>query len=284
MKLLGTLNNVIKEAKRYEFQPETYAKIKELTDKLWKQKNKKYTKKTLIDVVPIKLASGVEGLVRIIVNPRLKYVGELGTRPQTSRDPADLYIEVNPRHYESKKNLYLTLYHEMIHASDPTRSYLFSPKYELTYDPEKEEKYWGHPIEFFAMSNDFLEGMILEYKRRIKRISKKENLKYLKESIKNIASYFARNEPLNRLASEILTSINDEYLDSDKFVRSLKDISIDFPGSVDVFRMNPNMPYYLHYIEMIKQHNPEIWKKFLSMFYTATGEVKSLIEKRESEL
>ena len=197
IKFVNILKSVITEAKRYRFEPETLQKISNVVDKLWADRKKDYKRKReLVDAIPFKLSNGTDGMVRFYVNPRLSYIGVMDVRPTKSLDPADIIIEVNPKFYESKKNLYLTIYHEMIHASDPTQTVNWSPKYMMTYDEKSDEKYWGHPVEFFSISNEFLEGLVKEFERRVKRTRKPENLENyavlnlrmaLKEAIEIIA-------------------------------------------------------------------------------------------------
>lgn len=281
MKFLNILHNVISEAKRYQFDPETYLKISSVVDELWKDRNKNYTKKTLVDIIPIKLVDGTDGLVRVFVNPRLKHIGYMGTLPKKSLDPADLYIEVSPKHYESKKNLYLTVFHEMLHASDPTQSHKWTPSYDMTYDEKSDEKYWGHPVEFFAISNEFLEGLVLEFERRNKRLRDPENKRYLLKSLKNILNYFAKNEKLTKHSLNVLQRINDENIESDRLSRVIANFQTDFPQTSDIFKPTyEDEPYYLHYVEMIKKYNPQIWKKFLSMLFTTAKEIESIIKEK----
>ena len=280
IKFVNILKSVITEAKRYKFTPETLDRMNKVVDKLWDDRKKDYQRrKELIGVIPIKLANGVDGLVRIYVNPRLSYIGLMDIRPSKSLDPADLVIEVNPKYYESKKNLYLTLYHEMIHASDPTQSVQWSPKYMMTYDEKSDEKYWGHPIEFFAISNEFLEGLVKEFERRIKRTRKPENLIVLEKSLNNILNYFSKNEPLNSLSKDILFRVNDEFIGEDT-PKQLKNWTADMPNLADFISRGSEEPYYLYYVQMIKKFNPTIWKKFLSMLYDTTFEMKDLIHKK----
>ena len=146
IKFINILTDVIVEQKRHRFEPETYEKIHSIVNDLWNDRNYPYKGKTVVDYLPITTKDGVKGQVEIRVNPRLKYIGFMGTKPKDSRDPMDIYIEVNPKFYESKKNLYLTMYHELIHAIDPTQSTKLSPKYLTTYDENSDEKYWGQPI------------------------------------------------------------------------------------------------------------------------------------------
>lgn len=280
MKFLNILNQVISEAKRYQFDPETHFKLASVVEELWSDRNKPYKGKTTVDVIPFKMADGTEGLVRVIVNPRLKHIGYMGTKPKKSLDPADLYVEVNPKHYESKKNLYLTLYHEMLHASDPTQSHKWTPSYELTYDEKSDEKYWGHPIEFFAISNEFLEGLVLEFERRNRRMRNPENKKILLKSLQNILNYFAKNEPLSKQSLNIIQRINDDNIGSGKFGQILANIQTDYPQTSEILPSSfEDEPYYLHYVQMIKKFNPKIWPKFLSMLYTTTKEIEDLIKK-----
>jgi hypothetical protein len=279
IRFINILNDVISEQKRYKFQPEVHQTLKSVTEKLWKDRKKEYEGIRVIEKIPFKLADGTDGLVQIRVNPRLKYVGFLGNKPKKSLDPMDLYIDVNPKFYESKKNLYLTLYHEMIHASDPTQSHLWTPSYELTYDPNLDEKYWGHPIEFFAISNEFLEGLIIEFERRKKRIKNSENIKLLEKSFQNILNYFAKGEKLSNLSLDILYRINDEHVDSNKISNVLADIQTEYPKVSELMKTKKkDVPYFLHYVELIKKNNPKIWPRFLRMLYKVSDEIQDILK------
>lgn len=280
-KFINILTDVISEQKRYKFAPETKERLISLVEKLWKDRKFPYKGKTEVDRIPFKLASGVDGVVRVIVNPRLKYIGYMGQRPKKSLDPADLFVEVNPKFYESKKNLYLTLYHEMIHASDPSQSYLWKPSYDLTYDEKSDEKYWGHPIEFFAISNEFLEGLVLEFERRIGRLQKPEQLKVLEKMLDNIMDYFAKNKPLTKQSLNLLQRINDDQIGGGKFGQILANIQTDYPDLSDMIPPTyEDEPYYLHYVQMIKKFNPKIWPRFLTMLYKTKDEIKDMLKEK----
>jgi hypothetical protein len=280
IKFINILTSVISEQKRYQFSPETQERLKSVVDKLWNDRNKKYMKKTRVDFFPFKLADGTDGLVKVIVNPRLPYIGFMGTNPKKSLDPADIFIEVNPKHYQSKKNLYLTIYHEMIHASDPTQSHEWKPSYDVTYNPKKDEEYWGHPIEFFAITNEFLEGLINEYTRRTYRTRSSENRGLLLKSFDNILNYFAKGEKLNKLSQDILYRINDEYVNTSKISNMLADISTDYPNVTELIPNKEDIPYYLHYVQLIKKYNPDIWPKFLTMLFKTKDEIENIINKK----
>lgn len=280
MKFIPILTSVISEQKRYKFSPDTQDKLNLVVDKLWKDRDKKYNRKTLVDVLPFKLADGTDGLVQVIVNPRLPYIGFMGTKPKKSLDPADIFIEVNPKHYQSKKNLYLTIYHEMIHASDPRQTHEWKPSYEVSYNPKNDEMYWGHPIEFFAITNEFLEGLVNEFKRRADRTRSLENRKLLSKSFKNILDYFGKGEKLTKLSQDILYRINDEYINTNKISKMLADISTDYPDVNELIPNKEDTPYFLRYIELIKKYNPKIWPRFLTMLFKTKDEIENFINKK----
>jgi len=279
--LINILSNVINEQKRYHFSPDVYTKINMIADELWSKRNKKYKGKELVDIIPFKLADGTDGLVKVIVNPRLPYMGYMGTRPKKSLDPADIFIEVNPKFYETRKNLYLTLYHEMIHASDPTQSFKWKPSYELTYDEKKDEKYWGHPIEFFAITNEFLEGLVLEFERRKNNLRNPENIKYLDKSFNNILNYFAKGEKLSKLSLDILSRINDEHVSDTAISKVVADIQTQYPNVEFSKQTKDEKPYYLILIELIKKYNPKIWPRFLTMLFKIKDEIQEILNKKK---
>lgn len=273
------MNGVISEQKRYKFEPKVREKLLSVANDLWNDKDKDYKGITFVDKFQFKLADGTDGLVTIRVNPRLKYIGQMGTKPQKSLDPADIIIDVNPKYYDSFKNLYLTLYHEMIHASDPTQSLKWKPSYDLTYDEKSDEKYWGHPIEFFAITNEFLEGLIMEFDRRKRKLKNPQNVKSLEKSFKNILNYFGKGEKLSKLSMDILYRINDEYVDDNRISRMLADIRSEYPDVSEILSgVKDDIPYYLHYVQLIKKYNPKIWNRFLTMLFKVSDEIKEVLK------
>jgi hypothetical protein len=278
-KILNILNYLIVEQKRDILDPELYSSIEKLTDKLWSNRNKEYTKKTLIEQIPFKTKDGADGLIKIVINPRLSYIGEMGTKPYLSRDPMDFVMELQPKKYGSKKNLYLTIYHEVMHATDPTLSTKTSMRHLSTYNPLDDKKYWGHPIEFRAITNEFLEALVLEFKIRINRLIIPENKKFLTKSLENILNYFKQGSKLSKLSLDILRRMNDENVLDNRFSKLVADISSEFPQASE-FIPDKEEPYFLTYIEKIKNHNPEIWKRFLTMLSKTSKEIEEIISKK----
>jgi hypothetical protein len=280
MKFINILSSVISEQKRFKFDPETYTKLLALTDKLWANRNKEYDKKTEVDHFQFKTSDGTDALVRIYINPRYRHFGELDTRPKGSRDPMDLVIQLNPKLYGSKKNLFLTLYHEMLHATDPSQSTKFNNKYQSTYNEKSDKDYWGHKIEFRAITNEFLEGLVNEFAKRSNRLKNFDNKKHLLKSLNNILNYFGKGEKLSNLSLDILSRLNDENVSDNRISDLLGNITLDYPASTDLMKTNKEEPYYINYIEQIKKYNPEIWPRFLTMLYNTKEEIENVINKK----
>lgn len=277
---LKILDSIIVEQKRDVLDSELYSKLERLTDKLWSNRDKEYKGKTVIEQIPFKTKDGADGLVKVVVNPRLKFIGLMDTKPPYSKDPMDFVMELQPKEYGSKKNLFLTIYHEMMHATDPNLSTKMNMKYMAGYSEHSDEKYWGHPIEFRAITNEFLEALVLEYRRRLMRLRIPENKKFLIKSLTNIMRYFKEGIPLSKLSLDIMRRMNDEDVLENRFSKILSDIATDFPETSE-FINREEEPYFLNYILNIKKYNPEIWKRFLTMLYKTSKEIEEIINKNK---
>jgi hypothetical protein len=180
--------------------------------------------------------------------------------------------------YGSKKNLFLTIYHEMLHATDPSQSTKMNMKFQSTYNDKFDKTYWGHPIEFRTITNEFLEALVNEFTLRYNRLKNLDNKKFLLKSLNNIVNYFAKGEKLSKLSVDILNRLNDENISDNRISKLLGDITMDYPQTTDLMR-NKNEPYYLTYIEMVKNNNPKMWPRFLSMLYSTKQEIENKLNK-----
>lgn len=276
-KFIKILSHILSEASRYKMDQGLRFLLHDLTERLWETRNKKITKKTEVDRFSFKTSDGVDGMVRVVINPRLKYIGNMETNPKNSRDPMDFVMELQPKEYVSKKNLYLTIYHELLHATDPSQSTKYSSKYMSTYDETDDTKYWGHPIEFRTITNEFLEGLEMEIDRRIFNLKNPEYKKYIISSLNNILNYFSKGEELSKLSNDILNRVNDEEVLDNMISKSISDLTTSYPGIADFLSKRNEEPYYITYVEMIKKHNPDIWPRFLTMLYKSIEELKNKI-------
>ena len=282
-KFLNILSNLLNEASRFKMNPELNFYLHDLSDRLWEMRNKKFTKKTIVDEIPFKTSDGVDGLVKVVINPRLPYIGYMETKPKDSRDPMDFVMELQPKEYVSKKNLYLTIYHEMLHAMDPALSTKLSQKYLATYNEKFDPHYWGHPIEFRTITNEFLEALEMEIERRLGMLKNVENKKYIHQSLENILNYFSKGEKLSKLSKDIMRKVNDEEVLDNLISKSVSEFTSSYPGIADFLAgREGDEPYYITYVEMIKKYNPKIWPRFLTMLYKSIEELKNKIKEKGS--
>lgn len=277
IKFLNILSNVISEQKRYKLSPEDYTRLQELTNRLWALRSKNFPKKVEVDQMEFKTADGSDGKVKVFLNPKYKNYGQMDLKPRSTRNPQKFVMQLNPKLFGSKKNLFLTLYHELMHATDPQFTTKFNEKYFEDFDHEVEESYWGHPIEFRAVTNEFLQSLVNEYKRRNNRITSFENRQLLLSSLNNILNHFAKHEPLSRLSLDVFKRLNDENLNDDRISKLLADIPTNYPETSEFNKKSE--PYFLTYINTIKKYNPEMWPRFLKMLYDTTEEIRNIINK-----
>ena len=73
--------------------------------------------------------------------------------------------------------------------------------------------------------------------------------------------------------------MNDENVLDNRFAKLVADISSEFPQTSE-FIPDKEEPYFLTYIEKIKNHNPEIWRRFLTMLSKASKEIEEIINKK----
>lgn len=277
IKFLNILTNVISEQKRYRLSPEDYTRLQELTNRLWALRSKDFPKKVEVDQMEFKTADGGDGKVRIFLNTKYKNYGQMDLNPRSTRNPQKFVMLLNPKLFGSKKNLFLTLYHELMHATDPQFTTKFNEKYFEDYDSEVDEKYWGHPIEFRAVTNEFLESLVNEFSRRNDRVRKVENRQLLLNSLNNILNYFAKGEPLSKLSLDIFNRLNDEELKDSRISKLLADIPTNYPETSEM--LNSYNLSSLLYINTIKKYNPDMWPRFLKMLYDTTEEIRNIINK-----
>ena len=275
MKLL----NIVSEGKRIKLEPEVNALIHRVADIIYKKRNTGFNKYTPITSIPIVVQDGTPGTVEIAVDPELEYFGLLDQKVEDSKDPNDFILTLNPSKITSKKNLYLTLYHEIMHATDPGYTTKYTEKYWKDYDPEIDEKYWAHPIEFRASTNEFIEGLRNEFQLRKKRLKNVDNLKYLIKSADNILEYFAKGTPLSKLSYDILEGMSGLVPQDTKIAKLLQDMFIEYPQTSEFAPKHNKPPYYVKYIELIKKYDPTIWKRFLSTLHAEVQNIKENLEK-----
>ena len=274
-KFITILSGLIQEAGRIKLDFKTQTLLDSFVNKIYKKKLSGVNQYTSLGYMPILTSDGFHGEVEIVLDPELPYLGLLDQKVEDSTDPNDFIILINPNKITSRKYLYQTLFHELMHATDPVFSTKQSEKVWSTYDPEVDEKYWAHPIEFRASANEFLEGIVREFNIRKNRLRNKSNIITLMKASDSILDYFSKGKKLNKLAFNIINEItNDEHLNN-VINNILKDIPLQYPDVIELMPERQNPPNYINVIELIKKYDPEIWKRFLTMLYKTMDEIKT---------
>jgi hypothetical protein len=270
------LIDILNESTRVKMDPDFKRVLNNVVDIIFKKRKTGFRKYTPITSIPIEIADGTPGTVEIVVDPELEHYGILDVKVEDSTDPNDFIIKINPNEVKSKKGLYQTLYHEIMHATDPMFSTKSTESFWGTYDPEMDEKYWGHPVEFRAITNEFIEGLINEFTLRRSRVKTPTSIDSLKKSLTNIMNHFSTGEKLTPLSSDI---IGDMY-GSEEMTRSriiLNNILVDNPEISDILSQRENDLEYLVVLELVKKYSGSDWKRFLGMLYKASDEIKEIL-------
>jgi len=272
------LIDILNESTRVKVDPDFKRVLNNVVDIIFKKRKTGFKKYTEITSIPIEIADGTPGTVEIVVDPELEHYGILDVKVEDSTDPNDFIIKINPNEVKSKKGLYQTLYHEIMHATDPMFSTKSTESFWDTYDPEMDEKYWGHPVEFRAITNEFIEGLINEFTLRKSRVKNPTSIESLKKSLDNIMNHFSNGDKLSILSTDI---IGDMY-GSEEMTRSrmvLNNILIDNPEISDVLRKTERNLEYMVVLELVKKYSGSDWKRFLGMLYKASEEIKEILNK-----
>ena len=270
--------DILNESTRVKMDPDFKRVLNNVVDIIFKKRKTGFKKFTPITSIPIQIADGTPGTVEIAVDPELEHYGILDVKVEDSVDPNDFIIKINPNEVKIKKGLYQTLYHEIMHATDPMFSTKSTETFWDTYDPEFDDKYWGHPVEFRAITNEFIEGLINEFTLRRSRVKTPNSIESLKKSLGNIMNHFSNGEKLSVLSSDI---IGDMY-GSEEMSRSrmvLNNILIDNPEISDIFGQSEKNLEYMVVIDLVKKYSGSDWKRFLGMLYKASEEIKEILNK-----
>lgn len=252
-------NQILEGTKRVKLHPRTEADINYLSQILWT------ASKNQDDEVPKKGTIQVTDSKDSTVDIPVYYISDLpaqgGVFPFDKNKPRNLYnlfIVVNPQEalVPSLKSTYHILYHEVQHLMDLNTTEYLNAKSEKQYSAEEKDKgYWGHDFEFRAFGNEVMNGIFNEYKNLIGRYSNKE----ISDSLDSLVGYFGKNQPIDELGQKVLYNISSEENQED-------------------------YPYVLKLIYKLKKYNPNKWNDFLKMLYSTANEVKSELEKTQTEV
>ena len=274
----------LQESKRIKLNDNLDNEIKKIVDVFFKKTKRKVKSKTLVGTLKFKNDVGIDGKVDIFIDPSIngEYFAELDSLDPDKPKSNELFIRIDPTLNKDPLTLYNSLYHEMLHVTDPRFTTHYTEKYwkEYSGNPEIPEKYFGHDAEFRTMPYEFLNALVNEFKRRKKLVSKKpESQMALENSLANILNYFASGEELSNLSLDILHSTYSTPEKGDNpFATTLKKMSSTYPETSSMLKKDNSMPkYFTEYILEIKKYNQSRWNKFLSALYSTYLEISNII-------
>lgn len=276
------LNKLNESSKRFKLDDKNLSTLMSLLSDLEKEiKTSKKRSQYFFKSVPITTLDGTTYDLPVYIDPSYETFAAIANdAKETIPTVDDLFLILNPRYSASKKSLYNALYHEFLHAVDPTLTSKPSVKYLSKYgDPnEFPEKYYSHGIELRGITGEFFEAMIQEYKDRVKYVKDKKDKELLLNSIDNIVSFFNELEPLNPLSYDILDEMNGQRGFDSKFEKILLSMMKEYPKTSELYKDTPDFePYFLREIDLIRRYSPKGWKMFLKMLYSTSEEVKEII-------
>jgi len=252
------LSKLNEGSKRTQLHPRTISDLNYVVDKVWNAYLNRDDENPLKGNIMVVEPDG--GYAEIPVY----YLSEFGSQGAVfniDKDkPRNLYnimMVVNPDESlkPNKKSLYNLMYHELQHMIDLNTTSFLSKKQISKYDPEVEEKYWGHDFEFRAYVNEILEGLVNEYNELRGKYSNDE----LKQSLKSIVEYFGKGGQMDDIAQEAIYSITSE--DSE----------------------NGELPLSIQTLYLLKTYNPKRWNLFLKMLFSTMEEIVGGLKKEVTE-
>jgi hypothetical protein len=236
--------------------------------------------------IPIITIDGTEYELPVYIDPTFETFAGIGYDKDSPRGIDNVGLIVNPKFSASKKNLYNSLYHEFLHAVDPTITSKPSEKYLSKYDDpnERPDLYYSHGIELRGITGEFFEALTNEFRERLSNIKDNEDKEIYKNSLDNIVQFFNELEPLSPMSYDILDNMEGQRDFNNKSKQMLNKIMKDYPKTSELLRDTPyKEPYYLQVIDQIRVYSPKGWKMFLNMLYSTKEEILKMIEHKITE-
>lgn len=270
-------------SKRYILDEKNLSSMISLLDLIYDTIKKGFRKRSIFKLteVDIETIDGTNYQLPVYIDPKLEGYAALGFDKEQELSTKNLALIVNPYMAKSKKNLYNSLYHEFLHAVDPTITSKPSKKYQSKYgDPtERPDLYYSHGIELRAITGEFFEALVNEFKERKKYIKDENDKLVLLNSLKNIVNFFVELESLSSLSYNILDEMSGENNLDNKFRLQMSNIFKEYPQTSEFVKDCPEKePYFLIIIDLIRYYSPKGWKKFLTMLYSTSQEIKNFLD------
>lgn len=274
---------ILESSRRYKLDNENVSTIQNLISDLYDEiRTSRKRNMYLFKHIPVTTIDGTKYELPVFLDPSFEGYAGIVYDTRIPLSVNNLALVVNPKNTKSRKHLYNSLYHEFLHAVDPTITTKPSEKYQSKYgDPnERPDLYYSHGIELRGITGEFFEALVNEFKERKEYVKDEEDRELLLKSINNIVAFFNELEMLSPLSYDIVHSMNGEYDLDNRFKSILKNLYKFYPKASEFMEEIPDEePYFIACIDMIRHFSPKGWKRFLTMLYSTKMEIEDILKK-----
>jgi len=259
----------MKDIKRKRLDPKINAQLKKLASIISKNYNR-FNVNTKVGEIFFENDLGENGFVEIYAWKNLPFYAQL------LGDKIDEFT-IQVKALESEKEVYNALFHEMLHATDPD---FFDDETWEDYDPEEDESYFGHKLEFRTMTNEFLNALSNVFKEKLKD-SNSLTKKKLHDALTNIVNYYFHDDTLKDFSADLLDYAAGGIKFSNNELDDLMSrIQLQYPGEYTLTTKTSKrekLPVFIRgYLNKIREYNPKQWTDFMSMLLSTQEEISEM--------
>lgn len=254
--------------------------IYKLVEKIFKNEKKFFDfKKTKIGELIILIDDGTKHRVGVYFDTVTD--GEAYIQDNYENDEYfEFNLYINPNFIKTKKGLYNTIYHEVMHLSDPT----VTTKPDDQYVNYHNYNYYALESEFRAWTSEILESLRNEVINELAYVENKKELHYLKNTLKNIVAHIADGYDLYPESSKLIRKMSGREETIIDFTEVLKKVDILYPNLSHLkepIGEEEEIPTYLLILRNFQGANPKRWKDFIKMLKYTYDELIDLIDNSE---
>jgi len=268
---------MLKTYRRTNLNVQTKQDIRELVEKIFKKQDKFFDfNKIKVGELSILIDDGTKHNVEVIIDSSLPEEAEVRDVSELE-EYFDFKLSINPNFIKTKTGLYNTIYHEVMHLSDPS----ITTKPSEDYLNSQNYNYYSLMIEFRAWTNEILEALHNEVVNELGYITNKNELSDLKDTLKNIVVHITTGIPLSSKSSRLLRKMSGREETVDDLDDILQKVNSSYPNLshlTEPIGEEEELPNYLLVLMNIKEANPKRWKIFIKMLKHTYDELIELID------
>lgn len=255
--------------KRISIDSKVDSQLKKLSNIISKNYTK-FKKQTKVGEIFFKNDLGENGFVEIYAKSNYEFEAKIDGN---TLDSLFIIVGSDP----NPKTVYNSLYHEMLHATDPD---FFDESAWEDYDPDVDASYYGHRLEFRTLTNEFLNALYNLFKEKLKG-SNASSKKRLHDSLTNIINYYLHEESLTDFSSDLLDyAAGHTKYSTNKLKDFYSKVQLEYPGeynlTISSYRRE-KLPIFIRgYLNKVRDNNPTQWSDFMSTLLSTREEISEL--------